>query len=325
MLRLCRTNVFVSGSKKRGFTLIELLVVIAVIALLISLLLPALGKARGSARRVISMANLRTNSQFIHAYANEQKDCFVNPFQPGTDNLSQPWVWVQQPPPPNAFGSYGWCYGPPYSTSGSEGYGYHWIAHTLFQERDVNSRFKSNVAPDDIELQRWFRENNNQNAQSNIEWIFPSSYWYPPVFWQDPARFAPAVRLTGAASNRWYFRRNRTTDVLTPSAKVMLFENKDFTGIKRPMWNQPGAKPQVAITDGSARTVDMSDIILDTAAPPDRNPAMLLHPSGTWNPGESEMSGQYMQYGRTQGFVWTYGSPAFFWATRDGVRGRDLR
>ena len=32
----------------------------------------------------------------------------------------------------------------------------------------------------------------------------------------------------------------------------------------------------------------------------------------------------YLEYGQTQGFRWTYNLPAYFFATRDGVKGRDL-
>lgn len=321
---MCKLNRRTQARGLRAFTLIELLVVIAVIAVLIAMMLPALGKSRSAARRILSMANLRSNAQFNHAYAGDNKDCWINPFEAGTGQFHDPWVWKQNPYP-YQFGSYGWAYGPPYSISASESYGYHWIAHSFFQDSDVQSRLRSNYAPDDGDLIRWLRENTDANAQTNFEWIFPSSYWYPPVFWQDAKRFAPATRLGGSTSNQWFFRRNRTTDVLTPSQKVLLFEAKDFSDKRKPMWNSPGAKPQVAMTDASARTVYMTDIISDTGAPGDRDSSLLLYPSGTWNPTEAEMGSSYIQFGRPQGFVWTYNQPAYFWATRDGVKGRDIR
>lgn len=268
----------------RGFTLIEVLVVIAVIALLISILLPAMGEARRTTRRVLSMANLRGAAQFNHAYSGDHQDCWVNPFVTGRGAISRPWVWVQNPPNGYAFGTYGWCYGDPYSNSGSESYGYHWLSHTQFQDNDIASRLRSNVAPDDADLARWLRENTNQGAQNNYEWIFPCSYWYPPTFWQDPSRFRSATRNQGADSNGHFIRRNRTTDVLTPSGKVLLFENKDFTSKKKPMWNMPGAKPQVVLTDCSARTVHMSDIILETDTPTGTTPGMLPSPPAAGTP-----------------------------------------
>lgn len=310
-------------NRRSGFTLIELLVVIAIIALLIGVLLPALGKARGTARRVVSMANLRSNAQYVAAYSGDWKESFLNPFSPGTDALSQPWVWVPNPIG-RPFGSYGWAYGPPYSTSASESYGYHWLAHMFYQDADASSRAKSNIAPDDVDLQLWYRNNNDSNAQTNFEWIFPSSYWYPPVFWQEHRRFANATRLQPDAANRWYFRRNKITDTIVPQAKVLFFENKDFSGKNKLMWNQAGATPQVAMVDGSARTVNMSNIIADTGLPADTTSNALPYPSGLWNPTEAEMGGN-MLYGQGQGFKWTYGNPAFFWATRNGIRGQDVR
>jgi prepilin-type N-terminal cleavage/methylation domain-containing protein len=309
-----------SRPRRSGFTLIELLVVIAVIALLIGLLLPALGRSRSEGRRAISRANLRSNSQYMASYAVDWKDSFVNPFKSGDDGISRPWVWAQRPPYPYAFGQYGWTY----ESSGSESYGYHWISHTLFQDSDITSRLKSNVSPDDSDLQLWFKENQDNNAQNDTEWIFPSSYWYPPVFWQDQKRFVPANRLGGAASNRWFFRRNLMSETFFASSKVMLFEAKDFSSKKKPMWNTSGAKPAVALVDGSCRTVIMSDIIVDTATPTDRDSNLLLYPSGRWEPGETEMGNSNLLFGLPR-FTWTYGNPAFFWSTRDGLRGRDIR
>ncbi len=306
---------------KRAFTLIELLVVIAIVALLISMLLPALRQARRSGQRLQSLANIRDLSRLHHAYINDHKDAFVNPFkdtQAGSaeDNA---WVWVINRP------GWGWTYGQGRSGSyeGSESYGYHWGAHLLFGEDRNQSRLRAMVAPLDRDLQNWFRTNNDSNAQSNYEWIFPGSYWYPPVFWQKPERFRDASRVVGSRSTNYFFRRNRIGDLTQPNQKVLLFEAKDFAGEGQPMWNSPKAKPAVALTDGSGRTIDMRDIYERTALPADRNPNLLWHPAGRWEPGEREMSTK-MWFGAEQGFTWEYRNPAFFWATRDGVRGRDF-
>lgn len=60
--------------KSRGFTLIELLVVVAIIALLISILLPSLSQAREQARRAVCASNLRSISQAMVTYANDNND-----------------------------------------------------------------------------------------------------------------------------------------------------------------------------------------------------------------------------------------------------------
>ncbi|MGC9455702.1 MAG: type II secretion system protein [Phycisphaerae bacterium] len=60
--------------RKKGFTLIELLVVIAIIALLVSLLVPALGRARELARRIACGANIRSITQSLALYAQDNYD-----------------------------------------------------------------------------------------------------------------------------------------------------------------------------------------------------------------------------------------------------------
>ncbi len=304
--------------RRRAFTLIELLVVISIIALLIGILLPALGEAKRASQRIVSLSNLRNNAQIIEAYSAERKDSFVNPFAStptcGGSFVNNGWVWV-----PNRECSLGWPYQAGWSNSGTESYGYHWIAHTMYDIHDVQSRVNTIYAPGDRALQNWLRT--NQPAQGELLWIFPSSYWYPPVFWQTPERFAGDTRPVGSSANKFFIKRNYRTDVLFPEKKVMIFEGKDYASKTQPMWNDPTAKPQVAMCDGSASGVSIADIVANTSVTPE--PGKLRPPSGTWNPGDGEMNG-YLEYGPNQGFFWTYNLPAYFWATRDGIRGRDI-
>jgi prepilin-type N-terminal cleavage/methylation domain-containing protein len=326
---------------RRGFTLLELLVTISVVAILVTLILPLLSDARVTGQKTVSLANLRSNSTYMMAYAGDQKDEFLNPFTLRRLRTARGWnsccvVFepITRPGPGHEPYEYGWDYGQLYSASGTETFGYHWLAHMFYADVEAQTHQKTNLAPLDRTLVEWYREHAQEAADKGASWIYPSSYWYPPVFWQDAARFRPAVRLDAGPRNDYFIHRNKTSDVMNASGKVLLFENKDYATKGQPMWNTLPAKPQVACTDGSGKAVAMTDIIPATgpagggtsgATPP----SGLRYPSGTWFNGswDGELEMTRFDYGIGNGFDWSqgYGRPAYFWATRGGVRGRDIR
>jgi prepilin-type N-terminal cleavage/methylation domain-containing protein len=309
---------------RRGFTLIELLVVIAIIALLIGILLPSLGEARRASQRAASLANLRSNATIHYVYGGDQKDSLVNPFSPtpkcGPNTLAFiPRVWVDPPLPGSGPCSYAWFY----NQSRSDLYGCHWIAHTFYADKDTTSRYKSNYAPNDKALLNWLNTGANGPGMMNFSWIFPTSYWYPPVFWQKPERYAGPNRILDEPSGRFWIKRNRLSDITYPDKKVLLFEAKEYDNPKQPMWNEVSAKPLVAFPDGSGKQVRMADIVGYSAVNPQAG--QIFAPSGNFDYGDAMMGGSEYEYGSPQGFLWTFNKPAYFWFTRNGIRGRDIK
>lgn len=322
--------------RHRAFTLIELLVVIAIVALLVSLLLPALGKARIEGQRTVSLSNLHQNTIFMAMYGQDVKDDFVNPFATKdllhTGRNDQCVVWE------TPYTSY-WDYGMGVqSLQGTETYSYHWLSHMLYGDQQDTSRMLSGFAPGDRALRNMLRD--VIAAQGNLSWIFPVSYWYPPVFWGDPARFSeatPTRLIPGGATANFQIRRNKLTDVVMPNKKVLLFERADFyqggSNYRTPSWNSPGSRVNVALTDSSAKSVKINDVIAATSTNGGLTPSagkQLLQPAGNWAPPATELryffelpSNQDPQTSEFQ-FQINPAYPAYFFATRKGIRGFDL-
>ncbi len=326
-------------SKRQGFTLIELLVVIAIIALLVSILLPSLADARRSAQNVVSASNLRQLNHAIAAYAGENKDSFLNPFDRNNPTrYGVAWNVVIPPQRLNmANPGGGWfAAGPDNAQWASEMFGAHFasLLMSYISAFDLDSPVQ--FAPGDKAVIERFRSWQGQYNLEDVIW--DGSYFYSPTFWLRPEAFANNTRTpisNSAASGNLNWRRNRYDNVPFPWAKVMVWERFDFSKKSRrhtsggrvklfPNWNNPEAAPRVSLVDGSVDTVKINQLD-NLALSNDPTTSRQFTPSGLWNPTQAimtwfDMANDGLEYGGPG----SYSFRSYFWATRDGVKGRDI-
>lgn len=330
-----------STRRRPAFTLIELLVVIAIIALLIAILLPALAETRRAGQNAVSLSNLRQLTTAIAAYGSENKDALVNPFDSRMSTLyggGNLWCYIITRRSQNA-GAGGAIWSWRFDDAGyaSEMFAAHWASLLMDYIAPGQLRSRVQFAPGDKTVLTRFASYGTTDLD-NIIW--DGSYLYSPTMWLSPDRFKNATTSalnSDDASGRANWRRNRYDDVVSPQAKVMLWERFDFgqltrkrgTGAGReklyPQWNNPEAKPRFGRTDGSVDSVSIRG--LNTVAnDPDAAVRAVYTPAGGLWRMPNTVLGRYSmaEDGFENGQSGTGNYPAYFWSTRDGIRGRDI-
>lgn len=341
-----------SRSRTRGFTLIELLVVISIIALLIGILLPALQQARLAAYRAVSLSNMRSSGQILEVYAGEHDSGMFNPFGPercpqqrGRTTIGDPWWSIYLPNTTTP--AWNFDDGGVWRT---EMFAFHWyslIANWL-EEGDYASDIQ--FAPGDFGPRERFEEyivTNPFLAYNGVLW--DSSYVMSPTMWFSPRRYTSTGRAdaTDRCGSTAFAARNRIDEVQFPSDKVLMFERFDFSQQKRnaqaytwggggassgreegkPNWNNPTASPHVVTGDLSVRRPSMSSLYAG-AEPDQPSDRKINRPTDIWNPSSSILSRYSMANDGLENGDAARGNsgvyPAWFWATENGIKGRDL-
>ncbi len=206
-------------------------------------------------------------------------------------------------------------------------------------------RSKVQFAPGDKSVIERF----NNNAVGDIsDSIWDGSYWMSPTLWINPALYTNTSLLPPAIStnNASHWRLNRTDNAPVASAKVMVFERFDFSKKDRtrsgggrepypPTYSQLEATARFVTVDGSVSQVKIADLwkltTYNSASTTPLSVRTELTPLGKSDgaritdallapaPAGFDMANDGLQITPT-----TNPGYAFFWATRNGINGRDL-
>ena len=255
------------------------------------------GEDRGQ-RTSRSLSNLHQNTNYTAMYGISGKDDLLNPSGRRTihgrrGTIPARLVWISRA------GRWGrcWDYGNgTQSNQGTETFAYHWLSRTCSRRRQRHvPGAVAGFARADKAMRRMLTETTSSNAQTDLTWIFPVSYWYPPVFWQAASRFSNATNITDVRNRRpVLYPPQQAQRYHEPVQKGHAFRRRLLPdqGRKTPSWNSPGSRVNVALSDAKHKMVSMPNIIAATTTNTGLTAASgtpILQPAGTWAPPATEL------------------------------------
>jgi prepilin-type N-terminal cleavage/methylation domain-containing protein len=288
------------NGRSAGFTLLEALIVVAIIGVVMAITMPAVSAARTTAAVTGSLANLKTQGEWLASYAQEHRGVLLNPFRNGAPSSSVQRPYENAPTPI------------PFLPDSFSGLYASLVGHDLTDDLGVYEQ--AFFAPLDPYLDEL--RTNGQTSSGGPGYyrrtLTPTSYYYSSAMYQRNERF------TSDGTRRPAIRRRRMDEIVYPAFKVAVHERADFSSgrciSEQPRWFEAGARPAVLLCDGHATLVSVDEIYAAVEAGD-----AFLAPAFAIDvriPGE--------EGGETERDPLNFKSNGLFWATRDGLAGRDV-
>lgn len=309
---------------RHGYSMTDLLCVMCVAGIVVSVGLPLISAARKQTRADLSRARLVELSKLQLRYANDNGGTFYFPWQRSSSSESQYRFLI------NVGGSNGTTWGVVPSGFGGESMGMSWYSHMQGEMSDIAAKTSLvQFAPDDSVRVSQMRSVLASGNDANLA-LWGGSYQLSPTVWFKPAMYAGATDR--ANLNSLNLRPNRIDDIVNPSAKVLLSERLGFYNaagspigvLSQPRtWAHPSARVNASLMDGSVLAIDMQAVeSLATSSNPAINSVFM--PSGGWKAYSIQDLTDDMLPSVNPYPAGLTDFRAFFWATRNGVAGRDI-
>lgn len=286
--------------RRTGFTLLEAMIVVAIIGVVMAITMPAVSAARTTAAVTGSLANLKSQGEWLASYAQEHRDELLNPFRNGAPSSSVQRPYQDRPTTV------------PFLPDSFSGLYASLVGHDL--AIDLVAYEQVFFAPLDPYLDELHANGETSPGGPSYyrQTLTPTSYCYSSAMYQRNDRF------TSDGTRRPAIRRRRVDEIVYPAHKVSVHERADFSSGRsigeQVRWFESSARPAVLLGDGHATLVNVDEIYAAIESGDDGlSPAFEID---VRIPGE--------EGGETDRDPLNFRSNGLFWTTRDGLAGRDI-